>query len=306
MRKLITAICTLFFTVSLFAQQDVQYSQFIFNKMAYNPAYAGSKEAMTLGAIYRHQWQGIEGAPRTLSAFAHAPFLNNRCGAGLAITSDRIGMVDNSYIDLNYAYRIALQKETVLSVGLLTRFEYSRVDWTKAETVDFGDQLIPTETNQSGVNFGLGMYLSSKNYYVGLSVPSLLKTTLYNSSEFFGINEISKYRSYYLMGGIIARVADNVMFKPAMMISYSPNAPFELDMNASFLFMQAFWIGATYRLGDSVDAVLQYQLSKQFKLGLATDFTLSELRDYTSGSFEVMIEYLFFYDKEGINNIRFF
>lgn len=305
MKNFITAICFLSFIFSLSAQQDVQYSQFIFNKMAYNPAYAGSKEAMTLGAIYRHQWQGVEGAPRTFSAFAHAPFLNNRCGAGLAVTSDRIGMVNNSYIDLNYAYRIALQKETVFSVGLLTRFEYSQIDWAKAETIDSGDNLIPVESSQTGANFGVGAYLSAKNYYLGLSAPSLLKSNLY-SDEFFGINQISQYRSYYLMGGVIARVADNVMFKPAMLITYSPNAPFELDLNASFLFMNAFWLGATYRLGDSVDAVMQFQLSKQFKLGLATDFTLSELRDYTTGSFEVMAEYLFFYDKEGVNNIRFF
>lgn len=305
MRKLITAYLLLLGAITLTAQQDVQYSQFIFNKMAFNPAYAGSKEAMTLGALYRHQWQGIEGAPRTFSAFAHAPFLNNRCGAGLAVTSDQIGMIDNSYIDLNYAYRIALKKETVLSIGLLTRFEYSQVDWFRAQTIDLGDDMIPVETSQTGVNFGLGTYLSSKNYYVGLSVPSLLKTNLY-SDEFFGINEISRFRSYYLMGGVIARVGDNVLFKPAMMISYNPNAPFELDLNASFLFMNAFWLGATYRLGDSVDAVLQYQFTQQFKLGLATDFTLSELRDYTTGSFEVMLEYLFFYDKEGVNNIRFF
>lgn len=273
--------------------------------MAFNPAYAGSKDAMTLGAIYRHQWQGIEGAPRTFSAFAHAPFLKNRCGAGLAITSDKIGMVDNNYIDLNYAYRIPLRKGTTFSFGLLTRFEYSQVEWNKAETIDYGDIAIPAEGTSTGVNFGVGAYLSSKNYYVGLSVPSLLKTNLY-SDAFFGINQISKFRSYYLMGGVIARVSPNVMFKPSMMISYNPNAPFELDLNASFLFMNAFWIGATYRLGDSVDAVLQYQFSKQFKLGLATDFTLTELKNYTSGSFEVMIEYLFFYDNEGINNIRFF
>lgn len=304
MRKLLIAIL-IGIAGTLAAQQDIQYSQFIFNKMAFNPAYAGSKEAMTLGAIYRHQWQGVEGAPRTLSAFTHAPFLNNRGGGGLAVTSDKIGMVDNSYIDLNYAYRIALKKETTLSVGLLTRFEYSQIDWLKAETIDIGDDLIPTDGSQTGVNFGLGMYLSSQSYYVGLSVPSLLKTNLY-SDEFFGVNEISRFRSYYLMGGLITRVADNVLFKPAMMISYNPNAPFELDLNASFMFMNAFWLGATYRLGDSVDAVLQFQLSKQMKLGLATDFTLTELRDYTTGSFEVMLEYLFFYDKEGINNIRFF
>ena len=292
--------------IGLRAQSDVQYSQFIFNKMAFNPAYAGSKEALTLGAIYRHQWQGIEGAPRTLSAFTHTPFFKNRCGAGLAVTSDRIGMVDNSYIDLNYAYRIALAKESTLSLGVLSRFEYSQIDWLKAQVIDQGDEFVPGgESGRTGVNFGLGAYYTSKNFYVGISAPTLLKNNLY-SDQYFGANSFSKFRSYYLMAGAIAKVSENVMFKPAMMISYSPNAPFEVDLNASFLFMRAFWLGATYRLGDSVDAVVQFQLSQQLKLGLATDFTLTELNDYTDGSFEIMLEYLFLHDKDNINNIRFF
>jgi type IX secretion system PorP/SprF family membrane protein len=304
MKNIIVVVLALFYSAGLLAQAEVQYSQFIFNKLAFNPAYAGSKETLTLGAIYRHQWQGVNGAPRTFSAYTHAPFSGGKSGAALAITSDRIGIVENSYIDLSYAYRIPLGQGK-LSLGLQTRFEYSQIDWLKTELVTPDDNVIPGgESGRTGVNFGTGVYYSTSNFYVGLSAPQLLRNNLYTDNS--GVQSAAILQSYYLMGGVVTRVSENVLFKPAMMISYSPNAPFELDLNASFLFMNAFWLGATYRLGDSMDAVMQFQLSPQLKLGIATDFTLSELRNYTDGSFEVSLEYIFLKEIDGVNNIRYF
>ncbi len=304
MRNILIFTIAILYCVGLSAQAEVQYSQFIFNKLAFNPGYAGSKEALTLGAIYRHQWQGINGAPRTFSAYAHAPFGDGKSGAALAVTSDRIGLVNNSYIDLSYSYRIKVGDEGKLSLGLQTRFEYSQVDWLKTQLVTPDDNTIMgAEPGRTGVNFGAGAYYSTPNFYVGVSAPQLFRNNLYTEDN---IQSAAVLQSYYLMGGVIAKVSENVLFKPAMMISYSPNAPFELDLNASFLFMNAFWLGATYRLGDSMDAVVQFQLSKQLKLGIATDFTLTELKDYTDGSFEVNLEYIFIEEVEGVNNIRWF
>lgn len=299
---LLTLIATLY-GIGLFAQAEVQYSQFIFNKLAFNPGYAGSKDVLTLGAIYRHQWQGVNGAPRTISAYAHAPFADRRSGAALSVTADRIGIVNNSLIDLAYSYRIPVG-DGKLSIGAQTRFEYSQVDWLKTKLVDQDDEtILGADGGRTGVNFGAGLYYSTDNFYVGVSAPQLLKNNLYTDEN---IKSASQLQSYYLMGGVATPVGENVIFQPSMMISYSPNAPFELDLNVSFMFMKAFWIGATYRLGDSMDAVLQYQLSSQLKFGLATDFTLTELRDYTDGSFEAMIEYTFIKGVDGVNNIRFF
>ena len=290
----------------LFAQQDVQYSQFIFNKLSFNPAYAGSKEAMTLAAVYRHQWQGIEDAPRTFNVQAHSPFAKNRNGLGLAITADKIGHTRTSYADLSYAYRIPFKNESTMSIGLAARFENTRFDVNAIEIIDQGDDFVPYDDgNRNTVNFGLGAYYAAKNFYVGLSIPTILKNNLY-SDNYIGTRSISRFRSYYFMAGVIAPVARNILFKPAIMISYAPNAPFEVDINASFLFMESIWLGVSYRLEDSIDGVIQYQFSKQFKAGVAIDFTLSELSDYTAGSMELMVEYLFSYDKEGVNNIRFF
>lgn len=303
MRNLLLIGFAILLATGLNAQAEVQYSQFIFNKLAFNPGYAGSKEALTMGTIYRHQWQGVNGAPRTLSAYTHAPFAGGRSGAALAVTSDRIGLIENSYIDLSYSYRIPLG-DGKLSLGAQTRFEYSEIDWLKTELVDADDETIPgAQAGRTGVNFGAGLYYSTDNYYVGMSAPQLLKNNLYTDDN---VQSASVLQSYYLMGGLVTQVSENVKFKPAMMISYSPNAPFELDLNASFLFMNAFWLGATYRLGDSMDAVMQFQLSPQLKLGLATDFTLTELREYTDGSFEIWLEYVFIKEVDGVNNIRFF
>jgi len=279
----------------LSAQSDVQYSQFIFNKLAFNPAYAGSKEAMTLAAIYRHQWQGIEDAPRTLNVQVHSPFAKNRNGLGLAITADKIGHTKTSYADLSYAYRIPFNKgASTFSIGLMARFENTRFDIANINIIDQGDNFVPFDDgNKNTVNFGVGTYYSARNFYVGLSIPTILRNNLY-SDNFIGTRSISRF------------LAENILFKPAMMISYAPNAPFEIDINASFLLMESIWLGVSYRLEDSIDGVVQYQFSKQFKAGLAIDFILSELNDYTAGSFELMVEYLFSYEKEGINNIRFF
>lgn len=305
MKKILIIALAAFYCVALFAQQEVQYSQFIFNKLAFNPGYAGSKEALTMGAIYRHQWQGVAGAPRTFSAYTHAPFADGRSGAALSVTSDRIGIVNNSYIDLAYSYRIPVGERSKLSIGVQPRFEYSQVEWEKTVLVTTDDDRIDNAQDaRTGINFGTGIYFSNPDFYVGLSAPQLLRNNLYLDDS--NMMSASVLQAYYLMAGVITDVSENVKFKPAVMFSYSPNAPFEMDLNASFLFMDAFWLGATYRLGDSMDAVMQFYLSPQVKLGIATDFTLSELKDYTDGSFEVSLEYVFVKEVDGVKNIRWF
>lgn len=293
-------------TGTIVAQQDVNYTHFMFNKLAFNPAYAGSKEALTIGTLYRHQWEGIEGAPRTVTAFAHTPFMKNRAGAGLSITSDHAGMVSNNYIDMSYAYRIPAGERGTLSIGVLGRLEMSNIDWTQARTLEVGDETVPTvDEGRTAVNFGTGVYYSSKKFYVGASAPMLLRSTLYRTED-FAASDVSRQRSYYLMGGFVIPVNKNIMFKPGMMMTFNPNAPFEMDLNASFLFMNALWTGLSYRLGDSVDALVQYQFTPQLKAGFAFDFTTSELNTKSNATFEVMAEYTLKYNNDGVDNIRFF
>ncbi len=303
MRKLIILGAFIIIGCStLMAQQAPQFTNFMFNKLVYNPAYAGSHEVLTLNAIYRNQWLGIDGAPETANFNMHMPFLKDRCGAGLSIISDRVGMVNTTNINLSYSYRMKVSERSTLGIGLMGRLEQSSIDWTMTDELQQGDQMIGTgQSMDIQPNFGAGVFLSSDKYYVGLSVPQLLKNNLYTD-----MNIAENVQNYYLMGGVVLDLNKDVKIKPAAMFTYNPSAPFEADFNLNFIFMDAFWIGGSYRMGDSFDGIIAYQFTKQLRGGMAVDFTTSELADYTSGSFEVMLQYSFVYEKNGVTNLRFF
>ena len=288
------------------AQYDLNYTHFVFNKMAYNPAYAGSRDALTLGAIYRHQWQGIDGAPRTGSVYAHLPFWGKRSGLGVALTNDRIGMVDMNMVTANYAYRIKAGDKGSFALGLSGSLEFTEIEWNKADIRDINDPEVPNgPENYSNPNFGVGMFYQNPAFFVGISVPRLLKNGLFEG-DFYNQQDITRLRSYYGMLGANLNLGAKVLLRPSALVSMSPNAPLDVDLNASFLFANSLWIGASYRLDDSVDALIQYQFTPQFKAGIAYDFTLSELNNHTTGSAEILIEYTFRHDDDGLQHIRFF
>ena len=306
MKKLLIAVAVLFFVVDASAQNDPHYSMFMFNRLSINPAYAGGNEVLTLTGHYRNQWQGITGAPKTYTFAAHSPFFKKRCGLGLSVVADKIGMVNTMMVDLSYAYRIKLNNESTLSIGVQGQIDYGRIDWNEADPLDQGDDMLPmSETSKINPNFGLGVYYANPSYYVGLSVPRVLKTSIYDdeATDYIGINSL---RSYYLMGGLMMRMSKNVEFHPAALITVNPKSPFEADLNASFIFMKTLWVGASYRLGDSFDFILQYQLNQQLKAAVGVDVTLTELSNYSPGSFEVMLEYVFLRNGSRLKNIRYF
>lgn len=306
MKKLLIAVAVLFFVVDASAQNDPHYSMFMFNRLSINPAYAGGNEVLTLTGHYRNQWQGITGAPKTYTFAAHSPFFKKRCGLGLSVVADKIGMVNTMMVDLSYAYRIKLNNESTLSIGVQGQIDYGRIDWNEADPLDQGDDMLPmSETSKINPNFGLGVYYANPSYYVGLSVPRVLKTSIYDdeAADYIGINSL---RSYYLMGGLMMRMSKNVEFHPAALITVNPKSPFEADLNASFIFMKTLWVGASYRLGDSFDFILQYQLNQQLKAAVGVDVTLTELSNYSPGSFEVMLEYVFLRNGSRLKNIRYF
>ncbi|MEO1515339.1 MAG: type IX secretion system membrane protein PorP/SprF [Bacteroidota bacterium] len=307
MRKLFILCAVLCWgSLDLIAQQDVHYSMFMFNKLTFNPAYAGSREVLTAAAHYRNQWPGVSGAPQTYTVWAHTPFMGKRNGLGLSIVADEIGMLNTYNIDLSYAYRMKLDRHKTLSIGLSGQLEYGRIHWERADPLDVGDDFVPNSTTSKlNPNFGIGVYFADKNYYLGASVPRLLKTTVYTDEPIDNIS-LNAHRSYYLMGGFISRLNRNVQIRPGALITYNPHAPFEFDLNLSFVFVERFIIGASYRLQDSFDAIAQFQATDQIKVGLGVDFTLTELRSYSPGSFEVMVEYSLIQTGLRLNNIRFF
>ena len=290
----------------LFAQENPQYSHFLFNKLAYNAGYTGGKEVMSIQALYRQQWQNIDGAPKTANLSIHSPFAGRRCGIGLMITQDQLGLLNNTMVDAFYSYRLKLSEITTLSFGLQARLEYSKFNWSKGKTTGGTDNLIPAE-NESSVrpNFGAGVYLKSGNFFFGLSIPQFMESNLYRDN-LDKIPSFSRLRTYYLMTGAELPLSKSIDFLPGMLFSYIPNAPLEAEWNVNLLFYKTFLVGLSYRMNDSVDGLIGLQLTKQLQLGLSYDYSISELRNYNIGSFEAMLEYSFNYDKTGIRNLRYF
>ena len=292
-------------SIGAFAQNDVQFTHFMFNKMGYNPAFAGYDDALSIGAIYREQWLGIDGAPRSIRAQAHTPFAKDRCGIGLSIVSDKIGWANTNTAELSYAYRLPVGKNR-LTFGLSGRLENMGVDWTQAVGVAASDSGLPVgETSLTTPNFGAGVTFSGEHFYVSASIPQFLENSNSKFSE--AANDDFEYtRTTYLMAGTEFTLSPKVDFMPTALVSYNPNAPVDVDVNLGFMFINTFYTGLTYRLDDSFDVLLMYQLTPQFRVGGAYDFTTSGLSDKTPGSFEFMANYIFNYDDERIRNLRFF
>lgn len=282
----------LLFTVGLWAQSEPLFTHFMFNRLNYNPAYAGAKTVLDAAAIYRNQWwSGVEGSPKTLNVFAHSPFTaDGRNGVGLSLISDDIGMDKTISIGLQYAYRLKLNDKNTLAAGIGPRFESVRRDWTKANLRH------PTDVrntggaeNRTSFNLGGGLFFTNPNFYLGLSIPRILKNSLY-----YDEGEFEKdVNAYYLQAGLIAPLGSSgkVKFYPNLQLSYGPHLPFEFDINANFLFLDAIMLGATYRHEDSVDGLIQYQFDNGFRAGLAIDLTTSELSRATTGSWEILVGY---------------
>lgn len=290
------------FLVPLIGQHNPQFTHFMFNKLVYNPAYAGNREAMSISSIYRNQWSGIEGAPRTLNFNIHTPFSGKRAGIGLSVVADQIGMMQTTYANVAYNYKLKINDKTQLGIGVMGRMEHGRIDWTESDPADMDDQLIFSEVSKNWQpNFGFGLYLSGKNYYLGISAPTLLQNSLYTDIGYEGV-----YKTYYGMAAVILELNENLKFKPSLLVSYNQNAPIDVDVNASFLLMDVLWLGASYRAGDSFDAIVQYQFTNELRAGMAFDFTTSKLKDFTTGSYEMMVEYTFVKGDEKLQNIRYF
>ncbi|MCU0346189.1 MAG: type IX secretion system membrane protein PorP/SprF [Saprospiraceae bacterium] len=303
MKKLIHFLLLSFLAGGVAAQSDVQYTHFTFNKLAFNPGYTGAKGSFDALALYRNQWSGIDGAPRTVHMNAHTPFAGQRNGMGIAVTADEIGKVSTNSAEMSYAYRIKLGESSTLSLGVSGRFEQLRIKWSEADAIDPDDPEIPQgDETAFAANFGTGAYFLGKKFYFGLSMPRLLKSPLYLDRSDRNDNP----RTTYVTGGFSTSLNSNIELVPSMMLSYNPAAPVDVDLNANFIFMKTFWLGGSYRLGDSFDALAGMEFGNGLRLGVGLDFTQSELRKVTNGSWEIMLGYTFKCKSCDVSHLRFF
>ena len=334
MRKYLPLFLSLFFIIpSSQAQQDAMFTKYMFNTLSYNPAYAGSKEYMSAVALYRDQWWGMEGAPHTQTFSIHTPF-KERVGLGLNITNDKIGVTGSTVGNASYAYRIPFGKGKV-SIGLQATVMNYRADFNQLNYKDPQGQdpaFKDANVNFWAPNFGAGVYYYSDKFYAGISVPHLMKTDL-RRNEVTTNRWAQLYRHYYFTTGLAIPInGESLVFKPSLLIksvglfgdftSSDSNlkaigAPTEFDIDLSLLFYQSFWIGTSFRSSfeafigksssiDSADIWAMMNLRKGVRIGLAYDFTLTELREYAKGSFEIMMGYDFYYQEKKVVTPRYF
>ncbi len=271
-----------------YAQQRPIFSQYMFNGLVLNPAYAGNQKQWVTSLVHRDQWVNVEGAPKTQSLITHTAFKNRPMGLGLLVSRDQIGIHDDYSIYGSYAYKIKLLVGT-LSLGLQGGFNYTQSNFEKLRrTSPFDPVLTGTQTRFSP-NFGTGAFYSNSTTYAGISVPYLLNNEVYNAADV--LSEARERRYYFLTGGHVFTLNPSIKLKPSTLIRYQEGQPVNMDLNANAFFQDVINLGVSYRSGDSMIALLEIILNRSFSFGYTYDHTISRIGNYTDGTHEFMLSY---------------
>lgn len=271
------------------AQQEPMYSQYMFNMLQINPAYAGNRASDNLTLMYRNQWTGIDGAPETATLSWDRRNAGSNVGYGLQIYSDKIGIESSVGIQGFYSYRLAFEN-SAFTMGLSAGVMNYRANYIDVMTNTTSDPLFAENINGVRPTFGLGGLYATENWYVGFSIPALLQTKI--SSKDVSITSGAS-NHYFLTGGYIFDLDNDFKFKPSALLKAVTGAPLELDINANVWYKDILGLGASYRTADSFVGMFELQLSPQIRLGYTYDYTVSPLKRYAGGTHEIMLRYEF-------------
>jgi type IX secretion system PorP/SprF family membrane protein len=298
MKKVVLAIGVMICSLGAKAQQEVMVSQYMFNGLFLNPAYAGSHDFANATVLHRNQWVNFDGAPKSNLLAFDAPIANNTMGLGLLVINDNIGLMPSTDILANYSYHIKTSSKGKLSLGLRAGISNETFNRDGLLNVDINDPLYQGNQSFWVPKFGFGAYYYTDKFFAGLSIPTLAA---------FGGDNLREYtRHYFLNAGYVFNISNNIMFKPSTLIKYEASAPLQADINANFLFMNRVWLGASYRTGDAVVGILELQITPNFRLGYAYDATTTPIRNYSGGSHEIMLAYDFGRTITKVRNPRLF
>jgi type IX secretion system PorP/SprF family membrane protein len=297
----------------LYAQQDAQYTQYMFITMSVNPAYAGSRGQLSIAALYRAQWVGLDGAPKTQTLNLHSPIRNSRLGYGISVVNDDIGdgVVQETFFDAVVSYTIDVSLEGKLSFGLKAGGNLLNLDFNGLNNFDEEPIAGNNIENKFSPNFGLGVYYHTNAFYAGLSAPNLLETQHFDNAQ-RDANEVqflsAERINFYLITGYVFDLNGNLKFKPAVLTKVVSGAPLQLDISASFLFSEKFSFGAAYRWDAALSALAGFQISDQLMIGLAYDRETTELgsTQFNDGSFEVFLRFELVKSFQRLVSPRFF
>ena len=288
---------------SIYSQQEAQYSQYMYNTISVNPAYAGSRNVLSVLALHRSQWVGLEGAPTTSTFSINTPIPETNLGLGISAISDRIGPTEQTTLSGDISYTIRLSEKTNLSFGAKGTASFFSFDQYRVTPFQANDPKWKSLSSNMSPNFGVGMYLHSDKYYLGLSIPNLMESNFYNDNE-IAIN--SQRMNYYFIGGYVFDVSNWIKFKPAIVSKIVTGAPVQLDLSGNALFMDKFVLGAAYRVDAALTGLAGFQVNDALFVGYSYDFDTTNLSRYNIGSHEVFIRYEFIFKKDKLVSPRFF
>ncbi len=285
------------------AQQNAQFTQYMFNGLAINPAYTGMDDALNLTFLNRSQWLSVDGAPVTQTLTAHTLFSKSKLGIGLSLLNEKIGVHRNQKVTGSAAYHLSVSQKGVLSFGLqgglnILDSNYGSLNSTST-TVD--PQLANASISQTYFNLGLGFYYRSPKFHIGFSLPDLIP-------QRFTVNDTASITwqkaQYFLFSKYTITLNDNLQLEPGVLVKYKPGLPLSYDLNACLVIKQALTLGVSFRKSESVDFLLKAQLTPQLQFGYSYDFVTGEVSSLSRGSHELMISYLFKYSLDNIASPR--
>lgn len=275
------------------SQHQAMYSQYMFNSLVINPAYAGSRDVLSLTALHRNQWTGFEGAPQTSTFAAHTPLHNPKHNIGIVALHDRLGVSSNTSFSGIYAYRIDWEKAR-LSFGLQGGVSMLQDRWSEIVTTDANDPSFTANSPTFWVpRVGFGAYFDTRTFYAGFSAPHLIDYQNPAYSQY--VTNSVNYRPLLFTTGVIYSVNPYIQLKPSILVKYIQSSPVQFDLNFAAFWKERLWTGVSYRTRDAVVAILEWQINDQLRIGYSYDYSLSNLRRYNHGSHEIMLRYEFGY-----------
>lgn len=300
MKKLYIIIVLLAAT-QVYGQQDPQYTQYMYNMNVVNPAYAGSKENLSFGLLYRSQWAGIDGAPKTATFFAHTP-VGEKLGVGLSVISDEIGPVKETNAYADFSYTLELGGEHRLAFGIKAGATFHDIGLAGIDLIDEDDAFFQN-INSTTPNIGAGFFYYTDNYYLAASVPNILNSVHLDAD---GNKLGSEERHYFITGGYVFQLSTNTKLKPSFLVKSSFGAPTSFDVNLNALFFEKFEIGASYRLDDSFSGIVNFAITPNIRVGYAYDGVTSDIKRYAPASHEFLLLFDLDFSRKVSRSPRYF
>ena len=303
MKKIYIVLIVCLFAFKSNAQQDPQYTQYMYNMNVLNPAYAGSTEGIAIGILYRSQWAGLDGAPTTFTFAAHSP-IGERTGLGLSLIADEIGPVKetNAYVD--FSYTVPVSTETKLAFGLKGGFTFHDRNLVDLDLIDENDPFFANNINETTPNIGAGVYFYKPNkYYVSLSMPNILDAVHLDAN---GTKIGSETQHLFGALGYVFDLSENFKLKPHGIVKYASDAPVSFDVNANLFMYNIVEVGVGYRLDDAFSGMVNFLITPNLRIGYAYDSIQSELNIVTNSSHEVFLNFDFNFTKKVSRSPRYF